>query len=154
MASGHELTLGRSIGISFEHGEDLFGGIAEVCRELEVRQGFIPMFIAGLSEVSLAGTCSRVEDLAAPVWESVDLSYVEAHGSGTIAFEPEGGGISTHIHLSVGRRHQAAVGHTSHLLQAKVQFLVEMLLVEVVSPAMRRPLVPELYGVPRLQYTV
>lgn len=153
MASGFELTFGRSIGVTYDHGEDLFGGLAKLCGELGIRQGYIPMFVAGLAEVSLAGTCSWVPDPGAPVWESVELSYVEAHGSGTIAFDPDTGEISTHIHLSVGRRHNAAVGHTSHLLGAKVQFLLEMLLVEVVSPPMRRPLAPELYGVPRLTFT-
>jgi hypothetical protein len=38
------------------------------------------------------------------------------------------------------------------MLDARVQFLVEMILVEVTSPAMTRPADPALYDVPRLSF--
>jgi len=46
----------------------------------------------------------------------------------------------------------SAYGHTSHLLAGTVQFLVEMIIVEVLHPNMSRPRNPELYDVPLLQF--
>jgi len=47
-----------------------------------------------------------------------------------------------------GEKARSAVGYTSHLLSAKVQFLVEMIVVEVVGPSTTRPRDPDLYNVP------
>jgi len=46
----------------------------------------------------------------------------------------------------------SATAHTSHLLAAPVQFLTEMLLMEVAVPQMRRVRSPEPYDVPLLQF--
>ena len=54
----HELSLGRTFGVAFDHGEDFFTALAEFCQANGVRQGFIPMFIAGFAEVDIVGTCS------------------------------------------------------------------------------------------------
>jgi hypothetical protein len=54
--------------------------------------------------------------------------------------------------VSVGLKEHSATAHTSHLLSAKVQFLTEMLLVEVSNPAMLRAHDPELYDVPLLRF--
>lgn len=49
-------------------------------------------------------------------------------------------------------KEHSATGYTSHLLAARVQFLVEMILVEVTAPVMTRPADPGLYDVPRLVF--
>jgi len=41
--------------------------------------------------------------------------------------------------VDIGLKERAADGYTSHLLDARVQFLVEMILVEVTTPDMTRP---------------
>ncbi|MGO9190489.1 MAG: hypothetical protein ACLP8X_18800, partial [Streptosporangiaceae bacterium] len=46
----------------------------------------------------------------------------------------------------------SATGYTSHLLAARVQFLVEMIVVEVTAPAMTRPPDPSLYDLPLLTF--
>lgn len=76
----------------------------------------------------------------------------EAIGCGTIASDPESGEVSPHIHTSLGIKDHGATGHTSHLLSARVLFLVEMLIVEVADPAMRRQRNPDLYDVPLLTF--
>jgi predicted DNA-binding protein with PD1-like motif len=53
---------------------------------------------------------------------------------------------------SVDLKEHSAVGHTSHLLGAKVQFLVEMVVVEVSDPALLRRRSPDLYDVPLLGF--
>ncbi len=148
----HDLTPGRMVGVTFEHGEDFFTALADACRTNGIRHGYIPVFIAGLSTVEIVGTCQRLDNPQAPVWDRVHLSNVEALGGGTIAYNEVEDRILPHIHVSVGLKEHSATGHTSHLLAATVQFLTEMLIIEVAAPAMRRVPDPALYDVPLLQF--
>jgi predicted DNA-binding protein with PD1-like motif len=147
-----ELTIGRTLGVTFDHGEDFFGALTAFCRAHAIRQGYIPMFLAGFADAEIVGTCEKLEDPNAPVWAKVHLENVEAVGCGTIAYDPESDEISPHIHTSLGIKDHGATGHTSHLLSARVLFLVEMLVIEVVGPAMRRHRNPDLYEVPLLTF--
>ena len=110
------------------------------------------MFLAAFAEAAIVGACDKLEDPDARVWSRVHLTNVEAFGCGTIAYDPEQDDILPHIHTTLGEKARSATGHTSHLLQATVQFLVEMLVVEVVSPTMTRPMNPQLYNVPLLTF--
>ncbi|MFF0494511.1 PPC domain-containing DNA-binding protein [Nocardia sp. NPDC004068] len=148
----HELTLGRTFGVVFDHGDDFFPVLAEFCREHDVRSGYIPSFIAGFSEVDIVGACDRLDDPTAPVWSKVHLRNVEAFGGGTLAFDPTSGEVKPHIHVAVGLKEHSASGHTSHLLGARVQFLTEMLVIEVTSPRLHRISESELFDVPLLRF--
>jgi predicted DNA-binding protein with PD1-like motif len=86
------------------------------------------------------------------VWSKVHLTNVEALGCGTLGHDPETDRVLPHIHTSVGLKERSALGHTSHLLSARVQFLVEMLLVEITTPAMLRIQEPAQYDVPLLRF--
>ena len=147
-----ELTLGRSFGVAFDHGEDFFDALTDFCHTNNVRQGYIPMFIAGFSEAEIVGTCAKLDDPGAPVWSSVHLTNVEALGGGTLAYDPAEDRLQPHIHVTVGLKAHSAAGHTSHLQRARVQFLTEMLLIEVTTPDMRRRANPDLYNVPLLHF--
>lgn len=147
-----ELILGRSFGVTFDHGDDFFTALGKFCEERDVRQAFIPTFIAGFKWVDLVGTCEKLEDPSAPVWTRVHLENAEALGSGTIAFSDIDGRILPHIHVAVGLKEHSATGRTSHLIEAQIQFLTEMLIVEVASPQMTRVVAPELYDVPLLRF--
>lgn len=148
----HHLTPGRTFAVVFDHGEDFFTALADFCRDNDVRQGYIPMFLAGFSEGELVGTCAKLEDPRAPVWSSVHLTNVEALGGGTLAWDDTEGRIQPHIHVTVGLKQHSATGHTSHLLGARVQFLTEMILTEVTAPALRRRPDRDLYDVPLLRF--
>lgn len=143
----HQLQLGRTFGVTFDHGEDFFTALAEFCKANDVRQGIIPSFIAGFAEAKLVGTCGKIENPEAPLWESVYLTNAEVLGSGTVAFDLDENKISPHIHVTLGLKERSAVGHTSHLLEARVLFLTEMTFVEVLAPDMRRHRNPDLYDV-------
>ena len=147
-----ELTLGRTFIVAFDHGDDFFAALAEFCRINGVRQGYIPMFIAGFAEVRVVGACEKLDDPAAPVWSAVHLTSVEALGGGTLAYDPATDSVLPHIHVTVGEKARSANGYTSHLLSAQVQFLTEMVLVEVVAPEITRPRNPDLYDVPLLAF--
>jgi len=45
-----ELKAGRTFGVTFQHGDDFMTSLVGFCRENDVRQGYIPMFIAGFAE--------------------------------------------------------------------------------------------------------
>lgn len=147
-----ELTTGRIVGVTFDHGDDFFTCLGEACRSLGVRQGYIPVFIAGFSEARIVGACDKLDDPGAPVWSSVHVTNIEALGGGTLAYDHNTGSVSPHIHVTVGRKEQSADGLTSHLLSATVQFLTEMVIMEVLSPEMVRKPAPHLYDVPLLQF--
>ena len=146
------LTLGRTFSVTFEHGKDFFSELREFCAVNDVQQGYIPFFIAGMSEVELVGTCEKIEDKHAPIWSKVYLENVEAVGAGTLAFDEETGQISPHIHVSIGQKTDSALSRMSHLLDAKVLFLTEMIVVEVVKPDFRRIKSPSLYNVGLLSF--
>ena len=99
----------------------------------------------------LAGA-RKLDNPDAPVWSKVHLTNAEALGCGTIAYDHQAGRILPHVHVTLGLKERAADGYTSHLIDARVQFLVEMILVEVTAPAMTRPADPALYDVPRLSF--
>jgi predicted DNA-binding protein with PD1-like motif len=146
------VTQGRTFVVHFDHGDDFYTALAEFCAEHGVRQGFIPMFIAGMRDVQLVGTCEKLKNPEAPVWSSVHLENVEAIGAGTLAYDAETNTVLPHIHVSVGLKAHSGTAHTSHLLGAKIHFLTEMYLVEVASPSFTRPRAAALYDVPLLAF--
>lgn len=149
----HELTTGRTFGIRLDPGESFFPALEAFCRSNGIRHGYIPMFLAAFADADIVGTCDQLTDPAAPVWSKVHLTNTEALGGGTIAYDEHAGHIVPHIHTTLGLKEHSATGHTSHLLAASIQFLAEIILVEVTAPAMIRPADPGLYDVPRLTFT-
>ncbi len=148
----HELVTGRVFGLRLDPGESFYPALEEFCAARDLRCGYIPMFIAAFAEADIVGTCDRLDDPHAPVWSRVHLSNAEALGCGTIAWDPAASRILPHVHTTLGLKEHSATGHTSHLLDAQVQFLVEMIIVEVTAPLMTRPTDPDLYDVPRLAF--
>src|SRR2546425_12314947 len=110
----HQLTIGRTFGVRFDDGDDFFETLSEFCRSSGVRQGYLPMFLAGFREAEIVGTCEKLTDPRAPVWSGVHLDNVEALG--TIAYDEEEGGFLPHVHTTLGVKSHSAAGYTSHLL--------------------------------------
>ncbi|GIH04238.1 hypothetical protein Rhe02_23050 [Rhizocola hellebori] len=148
----HQLETGRTFAVAFDHGDDFFTALAEFCTENGVRQGYIPTFIAGFAAVKLVGTCEKLDDPVAPVRSHVHLTNAEAIGGGVVAYNPESGQIEPHIHVAVGLKEHSANGYTSHLLEARVQLLTELIFVEVTSPNLRRKRDPQMYDIPLLSF--
>ncbi|MEU4586583.1 DUF296 domain-containing protein [Kitasatospora aureofaciens] len=110
------------------------------------------MFIAAFSEAKIVGTWDGLTQPELPLWDHTRAEFVEAFGEGTHAHDPATGLILPHIHLAAGLKGDNADGRTSHLLSARVQFLSELLIVEVAGPTMTRPRNPHLYDVPLLTF--
>jgi predicted DNA-binding protein with PD1-like motif len=147
-----ELTTGRTFGVTFEHGEDFFSALKDFCVKHDMRQGYVPMFIGAFSQAEIVGACGPLTNPEAPVWERTSVQSVEALGGGTLAFDNETGSVSPHIHLAVGLKAASAEGRTSHLLSGTVQFLSELLIVEVTTPTMTRPRDHAMFDVPLLTF--
>ncbi|MFI0908943.1 PPC domain-containing DNA-binding protein [Streptomyces abikoensis] len=146
------MTVGRTFGVTFDHGEDFFDALPTFCCEHGVRQGYIPSFIGAFAEAEIVGACEKLENPDAPVWSKMYVTNVEVFGAGTLAHDLERGATLPHIHVSAGLKSQSADDRTSHLLSAKVQFLNELLAVEVVAPDMTRLRNPDMYDVPLLTF--
>jgi predicted DNA-binding protein with PD1-like motif len=69
-----------------------------------------------------------------------------------VAYDEKNDKILPHIHISVGVKPHSGIAHTSHLLNAKVQFLTEMLVFEVISPKMGRVVDTNLYNLALLKF--
>jgi predicted DNA-binding protein with PD1-like motif len=109
----HELTVGRTFGVAFEHGEDFFAALTTFCQDNRIRHGYIPMFLAGFSQAGVVGACDKLDDPGAPVWGRVHLTNVEAVGCGTLAYDTDLDRVVPHIHASLGDKARSAVGYTS-----------------------------------------
>jgi predicted DNA-binding protein with PD1-like motif len=147
-----EVTQGRSIVAIFEHGEDFMTALAAVCEQHQISQAVIPSFIAGFGEAELVGTCAGLERPEAPLWDTVRVEYVEALGAGTIARNTATGQLHPHIHTATGLKGDGAAGRTSHLVSARVQFLTELLIVELLGVQLVRRPNPELFDIPLLGF--
>ena len=147
-----ELRLGRTFGVTFEHGKKFLAELEAFCEVNDVRQGYIPMFIAAFKDVELVGASEKLEDPDAPVWSKVHAETVEVIGAGTLTYDKSEQKIKPHIHVSVGEKPRSAAALTSHLLDATVAFLTEMLVIEVLEPKMERVVNSNLYNVPLLKF--
>ncbi|WP_344578127.1 hypothetical protein [Nonomuraea roseoviolacea] len=88
----HEQTTGRTC----ELGDDFMTALAGFCREHGIRPGASPCSSQGGSGVGQGA-----------------LDEAEALGCGTIASDPETGGILPHIHTTLGLKERSADGYTS-----------------------------------------
>ncbi len=105
------------------------------------------MFIAAFKEAEIAGTCEKIDDPDAPVWSKVYVENVEVIGAGTLVRNEAQDRLEPHIHVSLGEKPRSANAMTSHLFRAKVKFLTEMLVIEVLEPKMERVKHPNLYNI-------
>ena len=151
-ARAAEATVGRTFGVAFEEGDDFITELTGLCAREGIRQGYIPVFLGAFHHAKVVGTCQTYDPRAPMLSEHVDLDAVEAIGAGTLAWDEANQTVTPHIHLSVGRRLHGAVGHTSHLFDAEVQFIIEMVIVEVASPEWSRPKDPALHDLSLLTF--
>ncbi|HEY8986008.1 MAG TPA: PPC domain-containing DNA-binding protein [Streptomyces sp.] len=151
-----QVRTGRQFVLALDHGEDFLEGLTQFCAEQDIRAGYIPTFVGGLRSARLVGSCEPLADPEAPLWEEITVEVLEALGGGTLAWDTEKDCLAPHIHVAAGIKGKSAEGRVSHLLGAKVQFICEIPIVEVVGdvegPTMTRRRQPELYDVPLLGF--
>lgn len=131
-------------------GDDFFPELSDFCSNRGIKYGYIPVFIGAFRKARVVGTCDPYPAETPMLAASIDLEFVETVGGGTLAFEEETQRLSPHVHLSLGERLDGAKGVTTHLFDAEVQFLLEM--VEVISPAWTRPVNPDFHNLKLLSF--
>jgi predicted DNA-binding protein with PD1-like motif len=139
-----EVKLGRTFVVVFKHGSDFYGELRRFCRKNNVRQGYIPTLIGAFKDIQVKGSMSK--DLDKPELERIRVEGAELMGGGTIAYDEDADEILPHVHVALGDRLKAGAGVTSCLLDATVNFTVEMVLVEIISPKMVRVENPSLFN--------
>ncbi|WP_282945579.1 PPC domain-containing DNA-binding protein [Cellulomonas endometrii] len=147
-----EVTTGRRVAVVLEPGDDVLGCLADACRQHGIRQGFVPVFSGAFRSVRFIAADSPVTDQEPPLPHEVTVTYTEGIGSGTILWDEESQSALPHVHLAVGVKNAAAAGFAGHLLGAEAHYTVEVLLEEVLAPAMLRVPDPVAYGIPTLHF--
>ncbi|GAB2824228.1 PPC domain-containing DNA-binding protein [Streptomyces daliensis] len=150
-----QTTVGRSFLVALDDGEDFMTGLTAFCAEREVRSGSLS-FIGGFRSARLVGSCTPLKNPEAPLWDEVSVEYLEVFGGGTLAWDTEENVLAPHIHVAAGIKGASADGRVSHLLEAAVQFICEITVVEFTGgggePPLTRHRAPELYNVPLLGF--
>ena len=147
-----ELKLGRTFGITIKNGEDFFTALEKFREEHDVKQGYVQSFVGAFRNAEIIGTNQKIKDKEAPDPSSVYLEAVEVVGSGTFAYDEKKEKVSYNIHVSAGLRTHSASAYTGHLCRGEIQFLTELLLIEVLEPSMVRQIDKNYYNIPVLNY--
>lgn len=146
----HELTAGRRIAVLLRPGDDVIPSIVAACREHAIEQAVISTFLGAFSSVTLIGTTAPIADPHPPLADSITVEGVEGIGSGTVAATDDG--PLPHIHLAVGVKSEGAAGYVGHLLAATAHYVVEIVIDEVLAPALVRRVDPAAAGLPTLAF--
>lgn len=150
MATAIELTRGRTLAVVLEPGEAVLAALGGACLAAGIAQGFIPVFSGAFSAATLIGTTGPIDDVDAPLKDSVTVENAEGLGSGTIATTD--GVLGIHLHVTIGAKGNAAAAASGHLLDAVVQYPVEVIIEEVLAPTFERRANDRARGIPTLGF--
>lgn len=126
-------TTGRLFCIRFDDGDDFLGGLTELIKKEEVRQGWFQV-IGGLREAQVVTGPKAPTMPPDPVWAELATAR-ETLGTGTVFWN----GDEPRIHL------HAALGHHGDTLTGcvrkgtKVYLILEVILIEIAGIAADRP---------------
>lgn len=146
-----ELRIGRRLLVVLEPGDDVVAGITAACREHGIERGVVPVFLGAFAEMGLIGTTEPVVDPGEPLARSVTVRWAEGHGAATIAPDPDGEPV-VHLHAAVGDKLAGAAAVAGHVLHATAQYTVELVIEEVLAPALVRALPSQGHPVPILTW--
>ncbi|CAN5336557.1 hypothetical protein BH09ACT6_BH09ACT6_08200 [soil metagenome] len=149
----HELTLGRSIGVILQPGDDVLRSIVDACILHRVRQGYVPVFLGAFRSVRLIATTAGLLDPEPPLADAVDVAYTEGIGNGSFSWDESTGEPHVHLHVSVGVKEQGGLAYAGHLLAATTHYTAELVIQEVLSPTMARVSDPAAFGLENLVFT-
>ena len=150
MATAIELARGRTFAVVLEPGESVMASLGDACLGAGITQGFVPVFSGAFRSATLIGTTDPIDDVDAPLRDSVTIENAEGLGSGTIATTD--GVLGIHLHVTVGAKANAAAGASGHLLDAVVQYPVEIIIEEVLEPTFERRANDRARGIPTLGF--
>lgn len=146
-----ETVTGRRVLLVLDDGDDVLSSIAETCRQHGIERAVVPLLLGAFRTVTLIGTDGPVSDAEAPLPESVSVSWAEGIGSATVA--PDADGETTvHLHATVGDKLDSSRGFSGHVLAAIAHYTVEIVIDELLAPALQRLPDPAVHGLPSLRW--
>lgn len=143
------LRTGRRVLVVLEPGDEVISSLAHACREHGVAQAVIAVFSGALRRARLIASDRPADDPEAPLGEAVEVAYTEGIGSGTITTSADGE-VVVHVHVALGDKARGAAALAGHLLEGETHYVVEVVLDEVLAPALGRAPHPDSRGVPTL----
>lgn len=148
-----EIQTGRRVVVVLEPGDEILASLADACRRHGIAQAAISTFSGAFRTVRLIAAETPATDPEAPMPTAVDVPYSEGLGSGTITSGPDGA-VHVHVHVAVGVKDDAARAYAGHLLSGETHYVVEVVLEEILSPALERRPHPGSAGLPILHLRV
>ena len=131
-----EAVVGRSLVVVLEPGDEVRAGIAAACRAAGIEAAYVPVFLGAFRETVLIGGEHPPADVDEPMPTSVTVVNAEGHGTATVTAGADGPEV--HLHATVGAKGESARASAGHVISAVVQYHTEVIVVELVSPAMAR----------------
>lgn len=141
---------GRTVLAVLEPGDGVLEGLAEACSRFGIENAVIPVFLGAFSELAFIGAAEPPLDEDEPMTSVTVVRNCEGLGSGTVTSGPEGPQI--HLHASVGAKGESARATAGHVLRGTVQYPVEVVITEVLSPALSRRPNDRARGIPTLHF--
>lgn len=143
------LTIGRRLLVVLEPGDEVLTSLADACAQHGIAQAVISTFSGALRRARLIAAEWPVADPEPPLRESIEVFYTEGIGSGTITTAPDGT-ILPHVHVALGDKARGGAAAAGHLLEGETHYVVEVVLDEVLAPALGRSPHPDSSGIPIL----
>jgi predicted DNA-binding protein with PD1-like motif len=143
---------GRRLLVALEPGDDVLSCLADACRAAGIDQAVITTFSGAFRSVWVIAADHAPEDPELPLPERCRVGYCEGIGSGTVTRDANGEHV-VHVHVAVGAKDRSGVAVAGHLLQAETHYVVEVVLDEILEPALSRVVHPEASGVAILHLT-
>jgi predicted DNA-binding protein with PD1-like motif len=137
---------GRRVLVVLEPGDEVLSSLAAACRAEGVDQAVITTFSGAFRSAWVIAADSAVDDPELPMPEKTRIAYCEGVGSGTITREGDGDHI-VHVHVAFGEKDRSGAAVAGHLLQAETHYVVEVVLDEILEPALSRIPHPDASGV-------
>jgi predicted DNA-binding protein with PD1-like motif len=144
-----EITTGRRLLVVLEPGDDVLAALATACAHHGVVQAVIGTFSGAFRRARLIAAEGPVADPEAPLVDAVEVTYAEGIGSGTVTTSPDGT-VVPHVHVALGDKARGAASVAGHLLAGETHYVVEVVIDEVLAPALGRAPHPDSRGVPIL----
>lgn len=147
-----EVVTGRRFVLALDPGEEVLEALAKACTEHGIRHATISVFSGAFRTARFIAAHTPVDDEEPPLPQEVTVTYTEGIGSGTVMWDPEAELPVPHLHVALGVKNTGATGYAGHLLGAQVHYTTEVVLDEVLSPALLRVPDPRAYGIPTLHF--
>ncbi|QJU53804.1 PPC domain-containing DNA-binding protein [Herbiconiux sp. KACC 21604] len=127
---------GRTVIAVLEPGDSVLEALAAACSRFAIEGAVIPVFLGAFTELAFIGAEEPPLDEDEPMTSVSIVRNCEGLGSGTVTAGPDGPQV--HLHASVGAKGDRARATAGHVLRGTVQYPTEVVIIEILSPALSR----------------